>query len=168
MTEIFRNARQIQEDLVSMRRHLHAHPELNFAEYETSKFAAEKLRGLGFNVRSMGGETGLVADFGEGDKVVAIRCDMDALPIGELNRSVYASRNPGVMHACGHDAHLAVALGVALLLVKMDLPGRLRIIVQPGDDAVGQPGAVTMIEAGALEGVTAVLGLHVDGTIPTG
>jgi amidohydrolase len=168
MTEIFRNARQIQEDLVSMRRHLHAHPELNFVEYETSKFAAEKLRGLGFNVRSMGGETGLVADFGEGDKMVAIRCDMDALPIGELNRSVYASRNPGVMHACGHDAHLAVALGVARLLVKVDLPGRLRIIVQPGDDAVGQPGAVTMIEAGALEGVTAVLGLHVDGTIPTG
>jgi amidohydrolase len=168
MNETFRNARQIQEDLVSMRRHLHAHPELNFVEYETSKFAAEKLRGLGFNVRAIGGETGLVADFGEGEKVVAIRCDMDALPIGELNRSVYASRNPGVMHACGHDAHLAVALGVAQLLVKEDLPGRLRIIVQPGDDGGGQPGAVTMIEAGALEGVGSVLGLHVDGTIPTG
>ncbi len=168
MSETLQRAKQIQEDLVSMRRHLHAHPELNFVEYETSKYAADKLTGLGFSVRSLGGETGLVADFGEGDRTVAIRCDMDALPIGELNRSVYASKNQNVMHACGHDAHLAVTLGVAQLIAKSTPAGRLRIIVQPGDDATGQPGAVTMIEAGALEGVTSVLSLHVDGTIPTG
>lgn len=168
MSETLQRAKQIQEDLVSMRRHLHANPELNFVEYETSKYAAEKLTALGFSVRSLGGETGLVADFGEGDKTVAIRCDMDALAIGELNRSVYASKKQNVMHACGHDAHLAVTLGVAQLISQSSLPGRLRIIVQPGDDATGQPGAVTMIEAGALEGVTFVLSLHVDGTIPTG
>lgn len=179
MSETLQRAKQIQEDLVSMRRHLHAHPELNFVEYETSKFAADKLAQLGFSVRTLGGKTGLVADLGEGERTVAIRCDMDALAISELNRSVYASKNQNVMHACGHDAHLAVTLGVAQLIAKsagehgsssnqLSLPGRLRIIVQPGDDEAGQPGAVTMIEAGALEGVTSVLSLHVDGTIPTG
>lgn len=151
-----------------MRRHLHAHPELSFVEHETSRYASEKLEKCGFVVGSIGGKTGLVADFGAGEKIVAIRCDMDAMPVLELNRSVYASKNQGVMHACGHDAHLAMALGVAQLLSKQCLPGRLRIIVQPGDDQSGKPGALTMIEAGALEGVSAVLGLHVDGTIPTG
>lgn len=171
MSETLQRAKQIQDDLVSMRRHLHAHPELNFVEFETSKYAADKLTALGFAVRTMGGQTGLVADFGEGEKTVAIRCDMDALPIGELNRAIYASKNQNVMHACGHDAHLAVTLGVAELITKSPSAGplgRLRIIVQPGDDATGRPGAVTMIEAGALEGVTSVLSLHVDGTIPTG
>ncbi len=161
-------SRQIREDLSSTRRHLHAHPELNFVEFETSKYASEKLEKLGFEVRSVGGATGLVADLGRGEKTVAIRVDMDALPIAELNRSVYASQNQGVMHACGHDAHLAIALGAAQILAKHQLPCRLRIIIQPGDDSAGKPGAATMIDAGALEGVTAVLGLHVDGTIPTG
>jgi len=168
MSETMNNAREIQKDLVAMRRHLHAHPELNFVEYETSRYASEKLENLGFVVRAAGGQTGIVADLGQGNKTVAIRCDMDALPISELNRSVYASKNAGVMHACGHDAHLAVALGVAQILSNCDFPGRLRIIVQPGDSPAGRPGAATMIEAGALEGVTALLGLHVDGTVPTG
>jgi amidohydrolase len=168
MSDALHEARQIQAELVSMRRFLHAHPELNFVEHETSRYACKKLEELGFAVRLVGGATGIVADFGEGEKMVAVRCDMDALPISELNRSVYASKTSGVMHACGHDAHLAVALGIARMFTQGSLPGRLRIIVQPGDDAQGQPGAVTMIEAGALEGVTAVLGLHVDGTIPTG
>jgi amidohydrolase len=161
------NAKLIQDELVQMRRHLHKHPELNFVEYETSKFATEKLQALGFAVSSKGGKTGLVADIGQGKTTIAIRCDMDALPIGELNRSVFTSKNEGVMHACGHDAHLACTLGAAQLLSKMDLPGRLRIIVQPGDDANGKPGAATMIDAGALEGVSAVLSLHVDATVPT-
>jgi len=110
MSATLQSAKQMQEDLVSMRRHLHAHPELNFVEHQTSKFAADKLTALGFSVRSVGGETGLVADLGSGHNTVAIRCDMDALPIAELNRSVFTSKNPGVMHACGHDAHLAVVL----------------------------------------------------------
>lgn len=158
----------MQADLVAMRRHLHAHPELNFAEFNTSKFAAEKLTALGFSVQQMGGQTGLVADFGSGSKTIAIRCDMDGLPISELNRTAFTSQNPGAMHACGHDAHLACTIAAATILCQQPLPGKLRIIIQPGDDADGKPGASTMIEAGALEGVTALLSLHVDATLPTG
>ncbi len=167
VTSTIESARQIQEQLVSIRRHLHIYPELNFAEYETSKFAAEKLTEMGFEVRAQGGNTGLVADLGQGDITVAIRCDMDAMPIAELNRAVFTSQKPGVMHACGHDANLTCALGAAKLLSEMDLKGRIRIIVQPGEHESGKPGATTMIEAGALEGVTAILGLHVDATVPT-
>ncbi len=167
MTSTIENAKSMQAQLVSMRRHLHAHPELNFVEYKTSQYAAEKLTALGFSVRQIGGPTGLVADFGSG-KTIAIRCDMDGLPISELNRTTFASQTTGVMHACGHDAHLACTLGAAAILSQSQLPGRIRIIIQPGDDADGKVGASTMIEAGALEGVTALLGLHVDATVPTG
>lgn len=167
MTSTIENAKSMQAELVSMRRHLHAHPELNFVEYQTSQYAAEKLTKLGFTVRQIGGPTGLVADFGSG-KTIAIRCDMDGLPISELNRTAFASQTVGVMHACGHDAHLACTLGAAAILSQSQVPGRIRIIIQPGDDADGKVGASTMIEAGALEGVTALLGLHVDATVPTG
>ena len=167
MTSTIENAKSMQAELVSMRRHLHAHPELNFVEYKTSQYAAEKLTALGFSVRQIGGPTGLVADFGSG-KTIAIRCDMDGLPISELNRTTFASQTTGVMHACGHDAHLACTLGAAAILSQSKLPGRIRIIIQPGDDADGKVGASTMLEAGALEGVTALLGLHVDATVPTG
>jgi amidohydrolase len=161
-------ARAIADQLVAMRRHLHANPELNFAEFETAAYARQKLEELGFVVRQAGTSTGLIADFGSGENLVAIRCDMDALPVNELNRTEYTSRKPGVMHACGHDAHLAIAIGVARLLTEMPLAGRVRIIVQPGDDQDGRPGALTMIEAGALDGVSALLGLHVDATVPAG
>jgi amidohydrolase len=168
MSSTIEIAKSMQADLVAMRRELHAHPELNFVEYKTSEFAAEKLTALGFTVRQIGGKTGLVADFGSGSTTIAIRCDMDGLPIAELNRTTYASQNPGVMHACGHDAHLACTLGAAAILSQSQLPGKIRIIIQPGDDCEGKVGASTMLEAGALEGVTALLGLHVDATIPTG
>ncbi|PPD29877.1 MAG: hypothetical protein CTY21_12595, partial [Methylomonas sp.] len=141
----------MQADLVAMRRELHAHPELNFVEYKTSQFAAEKLTSLGFTVRQVGGKTGLVADFGSGSTTIAIRCDMDGLPIAELNRTTYTSQNAGVMHACGHDAHLACTLGAAAILSQSQLPGKIRIIIQPGDDCEGKVGASTMLEAGALE-----------------
>ena len=127
----------MQADLVAMRRELHAHPELNFVEYKTSQFAAEKLTALGFSVRQVGGKTGLVADFGSGSTTIAIRCDMDGLPIAELNRTTYASQNAGVMHACGHDAHLACTLGAAGILSQSQLPGKimerrlLRLIINP-------------------------------------
>ncbi len=168
MSSTIEIAKSMQADLVAMRRQLHAHPELNFVEYKTSQFAAEKLTAMGFTVRQIGGNTGLVADFGSGSTNIAIRCDMDGLPIAEQNRTTYASQNPGVMHACGHDAHLACTLGAAAILSQSQLPGKIRIIIQPGDDCEGKVGASTMLEAGALEGVTALLGLHVDATIPTG
>jgi len=168
MSSTIEIAKSMQADLVAMRRELHAHPELNFVEYKTSQFAAEKLTALGFTVRQVGGKTGLVADFGSGSTTIAIRCDMDGLPIAELNRTAYASQNAGVMHACGHDAHLACTLGAAAILSQSQLPGKIRIIIQPGDDYEGKVGASTMLEEGALEGVTALLGLHVDATVPTG
>ncbi len=168
MSSTIEIAKSMQADLVAMRRELHAHPELNFVEYKTSQFAAEKLTALGFTVRQVGGKTGLVADFGSGSTTIAIRCDMDGLPIAELNRTTYTSQNAGVMHACGHDAHLACTLGAAAILSQSQLPGKIRIIIQPGDDCEGKVGASTMLEAGALEGVTALLGLHVDATVPTG
>jgi metal-dependent amidase/aminoacylase/carboxypeptidase family protein len=102
MSSTIEIAKSMQADLVAMRRELHAHPELNFVEHKTSQFAAEKLIALGFTVRQIGGKTGLVADFGSGSSTIAIRCDMDGLPIAELNRTNYVSQNAGVMHAWGN------------------------------------------------------------------
>lgn len=161
------NAKRLQTEIINVRRHVHAHPELGFHESETSKYAADRLRNLGFSVRTFPHHTGLIADYGRGDIMVAIRTDMDATAIPELNRVVYASQNPGVMHACGHDAHLACTLGAAELLTRMNIKGRIRIVIQPGDDPDGKLGVVTMMESGCLEGVDAVLGLHVDATIPS-
>ncbi len=161
------SAKRIQGEIINMRRHVHAHPELGFREFETSKFAAARLKDLGFEVRSFANHPGLIADYGGGDSMVAIRTDMDASAIHELNRTGYASRNPGVMHACGHDAHLACTLGAAELLTKMNIKGRIRIIVQPGDSPDEKPGVTTMMESGCLEDVDAVLGLHVDATLPS-
>jgi amidohydrolase len=168
MSSILDSAKSLQEELVAIRRQLHAHPELSFCEYETSRFAQEKLSSLGFTVQSGIGKTGMIAEIGSG-KTIAIRCDMDALPITELNRSMYASKIAGVMHACGHDAHVACMIGAATLLSQMDLPGRIRIILQPGEESVddaGKSGASKMIDAGALDGVSAIIGIHVDTTVP--
>lgn len=163
-------ARANAAEMVAMRRHLHANPELNFAEFATSNYAREYLENLGFTVKQAGGATGLVADFGarNSEGVVALRCDMDAMLVHELNRDEYASRSAGVMHACGHDVNLAVTLGAARLLSEMAPGGAVRIIIQPGENEDGVPGATTMIDAGALNGVTALLGVHVDATIATG
>jgi amidohydrolase len=106
----------------------------------------------------------VIAEIGQGKPVIAIRADMDALPIQEANEVPYASRTPGVMHACGHDAHTAIALGVATLLKEERFPGRVRFLFQPSedsDDEQGISGAPRMIEAGAMEQVDAILGLHV-------
>ncbi len=160
-------AKQISTSIIDIRRHFHAYPELSFREFETSKYAAEKLRTLGYDVRTFAGHTGLIAEYGRGNVTIGIRCEMDASPLPELNRVVYASRNPGAMHACGHDANLACVLGAAELLTKLPMQGKVRIIIQPGDNPDGKPGAVTMLESGCLDGVTSLLGVHVDATLPT-
>jgi amidohydrolase len=164
-------ARSIRKQIMDWRRDFHMHPELGFTETRTSAKVAEVCEQLGYRVRRGVGRTGVVADFGNGKPVVAIRADMDALPILEANKVPYASQNPGVMHACGHDSHTAMALGAASLLVKEKFPGTVRFLFQPseevGDDE-GISGAPRMIEDGAMEGVDFVIAQHVDAVAMTG
>jgi amidohydrolase len=171
MPSMLDEARAIKDDLVAWRRVLHQHPELAFQELATAQRIAETLRALGLEVRTGVGRTGVVGRLGQGRPCIAIRADMDALPLTELNDVPYRSQAPGRMHACGHDAHMAMALGAARLLAGRSLPGEVRFLFQPSEekaDEQGVSGAMRMIEAGALEGVDAVIALHVDPGTPTG
>jgi amidohydrolase len=168
---VIEQARELQKEIVELRRHIHAHPELSFREHETAKLVSEKLTGLGFDIRTGVGKTGVVAEKGSGKRTVAIRADMDGLPVTEANNVPYKSQNTGVMHACGHDAHVSCALAAAKILSREQLAGKLRMIMQPAEedcDAEGLSGAARMIEDGAMEGVDAVIGLHVDSSLPAG
>jgi amidohydrolase len=163
-------ARDMQKDIVELRRYIHMHPELSFNETKTAQLAADQLKELGFSLKTGVAKTGVVADRGSG-KTVAIRADMDGLPVIETNKVDYKSKNEGVMHACGHDAHVSCALHAAKILSREELPGRLRMIMQPAEedvDAEGRSGAFRMIEQGAMEGVAAVIGLHMDASVPAG
>ncbi len=168
---MLQRAQEIAEQLVAWRREFHMYPEVGFQEVRTAGRVAEVLQGLGYRVRTGVGRTGVVAERGEGRPVVAVRADMDALPIQEENDVPYASQHPGVMHACGHDAHTAMVLGVGALLAREDFPGTLRLLFQPSeeaDDEGGRSGAPRMVEDGAMEGVEYVLATHVDATRPVG
>ena len=157
-------ALRIQSQLVQWRREFHRHPELGFQESRTAALVAEVLRSQGYRVRTGVGRTGVIGERGEGRPVVAIRADMDALPLQEANDVPYASSVPGVMHACGHDGHTAIALGVATLLAQESFPGTVRLLFQPAEevaDKEGLSGAARMVEDGAMEGVDAVMALHV-------
>ena len=161
----------LEDRLVGWRREIHMYPELGFQETRTAALVAEELGALGYRVQTGVGRTGVVGERGEGSPIVAIRADMDALPIQEENEEPYASRNPGVMHACGHDAHTAIALGVATLLAQETFPGTVRFLFQPAEeveDEEGLSGAPRMAQDGAMEGVDAVLALHVDASLPVG
>ncbi len=162
-------AHALTDQLVAWRRDIHMHPELGFEEQRTARLVADNLNAMGVEVQTGVGVTGVVGYLGDGGPVIGIRADMDALPIQEKNDVPYASRTPGVMHACGHDAHTAILLGAAKLLSEMPQrpPGQVRFLFQPSEeksDAENKSGAVRMIEDGALEGVDAVIALHVDGT----
>ncbi|MGQ9458592.1 MAG: M20 metallopeptidase family protein [Anaerolineae bacterium] len=172
MEGLWQRAQALQETLREIRRRVHQHPELGFQEVETARLAAERLRDLGLEVREGVGRTGVVGTLGSGRPCIALRADMDALPIQEENEVPYASRRPGVMHACGHDAHVACLLGAAILLAQVPpAHGQVRFLFQPceeGGDAEGKSGAVRMIEDGAMEGVDAVVGLHVTSELERG
>jgi len=171
--KILQLATQIHADTVANRRHLHAHPELSFHEYETSAFVASKLDELGIEYKKMA-NTGLVALI-KGSKpsksVVALRADMDALPILEANDVVYKSTKPGIMHACGHDVHTSSLLGTAKILseLKEEFGGTVKLIFQPAEEKL-PGGANQMIKEGVLENPKpdAVLGQHVMPLIETG
>ena len=163
-------AKTIQSEMVAWRRDIHKHPELGFEEERTSGLIAEAMEELGYRVRTGVGKTGVVAEIGSGKPVVAIRADMDALPIQEANQVPYKSENDGVMHACGHDAHVAMALGTAKLLGAEEFPGTVRFLFQPCEETDDGEfsGAPRMIEDGAMEGVDYVLAQHVDASARTG
>ncbi len=166
-------ARELQDQLVEWRRDIHMHPELSFQELRTARLVADNLREMGIEAEIGVGKTGVVARIGEGHPAIGIRADMDALPIQEANDVPYKSLTPGVMHACGHDAHTAILLGVARLLNNMeDRPtGEIRLLFQPSEedeDTDHKSGAVRMIEDGALEDLDAVIALHVNSNMPAG
>ena len=155
--------------LLDLRRHLHAHPELSGAEHRTAALVAGELRQAGWRVREGVGRTGVVAELGpDQGPAIGLRVDMDALPIEERTGLAYASTEPGLMHACGHDIHTAVGVGVALALAPLapSLPGRVRLLFQPAEETA--EGAQWMVEAGAIEGLAALYGLHVFPSIPVG
>ncbi|HEY9870082.1 MAG TPA: amidohydrolase [Candidatus Obscuribacterales bacterium] len=164
-------AKALQPKLVKLRRHIHAHPELSFKERETAKLITDTLFELGYDIRLGVGGTGVVGEIGEG-RTVIIRADMDALPIQEANACNYASKNNGVMHACGHDVHVTCALGAAMLLAQTrPRSGRVRFLFQPAEETVnedGKSGAVLVIESGATHDAEGIIALHVDPRLPVG
>ncbi|MBC6474069.1 MAG: amidohydrolase [Hormoscilla sp. GM102CHS1] len=157
--------------LIEIRRHIHAHPELSGQEYQTAAYVAGVLSSLGLHVREDVGKTGVVAELdGEGNdgRLLAIRTDMDALPIVERTHLAYASHQTGVMHACGHDVHTTVGLGTAMVLSQLGikLPGTVRLLFQPAEE-IGQ-GASWMVQDAVMENVSAILGVHVFPSIQAG
>ena len=167
-------AKGYAEDTVNIRRHIHANPELSYEEYDTAKYVASKLRECGINPKEGVANTGITAVI-EGKnpekKVIALRADIDALPILEANDVPYKSKNEGVMHACGHDAHTASLLGTARILneIKNDFEGTVKLIFQPGEEK-NPGGASLMIKDGALKNPkpTNIFGQHVMPLIPVG
>ncbi|NEP80178.1 MAG: amidohydrolase [Okeania sp. SIO3C4] len=164
--------RELQPLLVEWRRHLHKRPELGFKEYLTGEFICQKLQEWGIEHQKGVAKTGILAtiDSGKPGPVLAIRADLDALPIQELNDVSYRSIHNGVMHACGHDGHTAIALGTAHYLAthRQDFNGIVKIIFQPAEEGPG--GAKPMIEAGVLKNpdVDAIIGLHLWNNLPLG
>ena len=159
----------LRDWIIAIRRQLHRHPELSFREYKTSTLVREKLEELGINPIESLGETGLSAMLGPdrpGAPVVALRSDMDALPIQEKTGLDFSSANPGVMHACGHDGHMAMLLGAAALLLKTELPGRVKLVFQPAEEHGN--GAELLVSKGVLDGVGAIFGGHIDTHFQTG
>lgn len=154
------------ETLVAMRRDLHRHPELGFEETRTAGVVADRLSALGLRPRTGVGRTGVVADFGpsEGSRVM-VRADMDALPLAEESGAPYASEDPHRMHACGHDGHVAIGLAVAARL-STSPGGAFRALFQPAEEGAG--GARAMVEDGALDGISAALGVHLWNPLPVG
>ena len=170
-------ARAHQPELVAVRRHLHAHPELGFAEHETTAHLEQRLAAAGLEPRRLKAGTGLVCDVGEGGSggadraagpVVVLRADIDALPLTDLKSVPYASTREGMCHACGHDVHTTVLLGVALALASLDgLPGTVRCVFQPAEEQV-PGGGLQVVDEGVLTGAARAFALHCDPALQVG
>lgn len=166
-------ARQYHAEMVNIRHHLHAHPELSYQEFETSSFIQQQLKALGipYEVKAQTGVIGLIRGKNPEKRVIALRADIDALPIQEENAVDYASTKPGIMHACGHDVHTTCLLGAAKILttLKNEWEGTIKLIFQPGEEK-NPGGASLLIKEGVLENPapSAIFGLHVHPQLETG
>jgi len=166
-------AKQYAADFIAIRRHLHAHPELSYKEFETSKYVQQKLSAynITFTIKATTGVVGLIEGKNPGVRTIALRADMDALPITEENEVPYKSLHPGVMHACGHDVHTACLLGAAKILseTKEEWEGTVKLIFQPGEER-NPGGASLLIKEGVLENPApqAIFGLHVNPQLEAG
>ncbi|MEN0138500.1 amidohydrolase [Rhodococcus sp. ACS1] len=157
------------DELSQWRRHIHANPELARHEYATTEFVATRLAAAGLSPELLPGGTGLTCDLGPSDGPrIALRADMDALPLQELTGATYSSTVPGVSHACGHDAHTTILLGTGLALSEIpDLPVGVRLIFQPAEEVM-PGGALEVVAAGRLEGVSRIFALHCDPRLAAG
>ncbi|WP_436763748.1 M20 family metallopeptidase [Streptosporangium sp. V21-05] len=160
-----------EQELINFRRDLHMHPELAFAEYRTTQRVAERLTAAGLVPSILPRGTGLLCDVGSGDgPTVALRADIDALPVPDEKDVSYSSTVPGVCHACGHDVHTAILLGTSLFLAQQAeaglLPGRVRLIFQPAEELPG--GALEVMASGGISGVDRIFGLHCDPRLDVG
>ncbi len=161
-------ARSVSDDAVRMRRDLHRHPEISWSERRTTYRIAETLRREGFSPTVRADGVGLSVEVGTGPPIVGFRADIDALPITEQTGAPYRSLVEGVMHACGHDAHAAIAIGIARTLGMLDdLPGTVRVIFQPAEES-HPSGAAKLIEEGFQRDLAAIIAFHVDPTIRAG
>ena len=133
--QLLKNFDSLNDELISIRRHIHAHPELSGLENQTAILISGFLKNIGWNVKESIGRTGVIADFGPVDKgIIGLRVDMDALPIFEETKLSFSSKVDGVMHACGHDLHISIGLGVAKIVKDLNLKIGTRIIFQPAEE----------------------------------
>ena len=160
MKNAIKNADSIKDYIINTRRELHRHPEPAFKENRTHDFIERQLKDLGYKPKTLN-KTGLTADIGQGKNRIALRADMDALPIKEENSLPYKSQNEGFMHACGHDTHMAMLLGTAKLLSKEKNPPPVRLIFQPSEEKT-PGGAKGMISEGALKGISEIYAVHIN------
>jgi amidohydrolase len=158
------------DDLLDLRRDLHAHPELSWRELRTTGLVSARVQEAGWRVTELP-RTGLVAEIGTDGPIIALRADLDALPVPDLTGDPWTSTVEGVTHACGHDVHTAALVGAAVALGDVHaqglLPGRVRLLFQPAEEVM-PGGALSLIELGALEGVQRLFGLHCDPTLDVG
>ena len=174
--EILARAQELHEDIRAWRRDIHRHPELTFTEHRTAGLVNSRLIDLGVETETEVAKTGVVGHIqGNAGPLVGLRADMDALPITEINGTEFDSLNAGIMHACGHDSHTAMLLGAATILKELAdagrLPGSVRLLFQPSEEAQddeGKSGGLRMVEEGALNGLDAVFGIHVNPFYDTG
>src|SRR5262245_7299854 len=166
MPNLSRDVVELRDQMVALRRDLHQHPELAYAEHRTASKVAAFLEGSGLVLRTGLGGTGVLAATGAGGRTVLLRVDLDGLPIEEHSQAEYASRSRGLMHACGHDGHTAIGAAAARILGGRRLPGTVRVLFQPAEE--GEGGAQALVAEGVMDGVDLAFGIHLWNELPVG